>query len=59
RAYIINEGRVLRDGTPRDLINDEMVKRSYLGSMFRGDEFDEHHATRQTTPAGTSEEVTS
>lgn len=40
RAYIINEGKVLREGTPRELINDEMVKRSYLGSMFRGDEFD-------------------
>lgn len=41
RAYIINEGKVFREGTPRELINDEMVKRSYLGSMFRGDEFDE------------------
>lgn len=42
RAYIINEGHVLREGTPRDLINDEMVKRSYLGtSLFRGDEFDD------------------
>jgi lipopolysaccharide export system ATP-binding protein len=41
RAYIIHEGRVLREGTPRELINDEMVKRSYLGSMFRGDEFDQ------------------
>ncbi|MEM1424368.1 MAG: hypothetical protein AAGH64_10240, partial [Planctomycetota bacterium] len=40
RAYIINEGKVLREGTPRELINDELVKRSYLGSMFRGDEFD-------------------
>ena len=41
RAYIINEGRVLREGAPRELINDDLVKRSYLGSMFRGDEFDE------------------
>lgn len=41
RAYIINEGRVLCEGTPRQLINDEVVKRSYTGSMFRGDEFDE------------------
>lgn len=40
RAYIINEGKVLREGTPRELINDDLVKRSYLGSMFRGDEFD-------------------
>lgn len=42
RACIINEGRVLREGTPRELINDDLVKRSYLGSLFRGDEFDDH-----------------
>ncbi len=40
RAYVIEEGHVLRDGTPRELINDEMVRRAYLGSMFKGDEFD-------------------
>ncbi len=40
RAYIIHEGRVLREGPPKDLINDEMVRRVYLGSTFRGDEFD-------------------
>lgn len=40
RAYIIDEGKVLREGTPRELINDPMVKRAYLGSMFKGDEFD-------------------
>lgn len=41
RAYVIDEGRVLREGTPRELINDDLVRRSYLGSLFRGDEFDE------------------
>lgn len=40
RAYIINDGKVLREGTPRQLINDDLVRRSYLGSMFKGDEFD-------------------
>jgi lipopolysaccharide export system ATP-binding protein len=41
RAYIIDSGKVLREGVPRDLINDEMVKKSYLGqNTFRGDEFD-------------------
>lgn len=44
RAYIINEGRVLREGSPKALINDAMVRESYLGSLFRGDEFDDHHA---------------
>lgn len=48
RAYIINEGRVLREGAPRTLINDEMVRRSYLGSMFRGDEFDEPEGSHDT-----------
>ncbi|MBX3353554.1 MAG: LPS export ABC transporter ATP-binding protein [Phycisphaeraceae bacterium] len=41
RAYIIADGKVLREGAPRELINDELVKRAYIGSMFRGDEFDE------------------
>ena len=40
RAYILDSGKVLAEGTPRELINDEQVKRAYLGSLFRGDEFD-------------------
>jgi lipopolysaccharide export system ATP-binding protein len=56
RAYIIDEGRVFAEGLPRDLINDEMVRRVYLGSLFRGDEFDHHPApprasTAPATPA--------
>jgi len=41
RSYIIFEGKVLTEGTPRDLINDPIVRKTYLGSTFRGDEFDE------------------
>ncbi|HEX2839524.1 MAG TPA: LPS export ABC transporter ATP-binding protein [Phycisphaerales bacterium] len=41
RACIIVEGRKLSEGTPRQLINDDTVKRAYLGSLFRGDEFDD------------------
>ena len=41
RAYIIHEGKNLRDGAPRDLINDAIVKEAYLASTFRGDEFDD------------------
>lgn len=41
RSYIIHEGQVIAEGTPRDLINDPKVRRIYLGSTFRGDEFDE------------------
>lgn len=40
RAYIIHDGKVLREGTPRDLINDELVREVYLGRTFKGDEFD-------------------
>jgi lipopolysaccharide export system ATP-binding protein len=41
RALIINEGQVLKEGTPREIINDPMVKAAYLGNTFRGDEFDQ------------------
>ena len=41
RAYILDNGKVFAEGTPRDLINDELVRRVYLGSLFRGDEFDD------------------
>ncbi len=40
RAYVIDEGKVLRQGGPRELINDPIVRRTYLGSLFKGDEFD-------------------
>ena len=40
RSYIMDNGRVLREGTPRELVKDELVKRTYLGHTFRGDEFD-------------------
>lgn len=37
RAYIINEGKILRAGTPGDLGRDEEVKRIYLGEKFSMD----------------------
>ncbi len=40
RALIINEGRVFKEGTPRQIINDPSVRNAYLGNTFRGDEFD-------------------
>lgn len=40
RAYIINNGQVMAEGQPRDLIKDERVRQTYLGQTFRGDEFD-------------------
>lgn len=44
RSYIIHEGKVLREGPPRELINDPLVRETYLGSTFRGDEFDHRAA---------------
>jgi len=41
RALIINDGRVFKEGTPRQIINDPAVRSAYLGNTFRGDEFDE------------------
>ncbi|HWN99849.1 MAG TPA: LPS export ABC transporter ATP-binding protein [Blastocatellia bacterium] len=35
RAYIINDGRIFRAGTPEELTQDEEVKRVYLGENFR------------------------
>jgi len=46
RAFILDAGRVLAEGTPRTLINSDMVRRAYLGSMFRGDEFDDARTPR-------------
>jgi lipopolysaccharide export system ATP-binding protein len=35
RAYIINNGRIFRTGTPEELGNDAEVKKIYLGDNFR------------------------
>lgn len=40
RALIIDAGRVFKEGTPKQIINDPGVRSAYLGNMFRGDEFD-------------------
>jgi len=57
RAYIIDSGKKFAEGKPRDLINDERVRRVYLGTLFRGDEFDEPYDARprlRTPPAPTN-----
>jgi lipopolysaccharide export system ATP-binding protein len=43
-ACIVDSGRVLFRGTPKELINDPRVKQAYLGGLFRGDEFDDQPA---------------
>ncbi len=41
KAYIIDHGRVIGAGTPGEIIRNEVVRKSYLGNTFTGDEFDE------------------
>ncbi|NOX59850.1 MAG: LPS export ABC transporter ATP-binding protein [Planctomycetes bacterium] len=41
RSYIIDEGKELRSGSPAELIRDPLVRKTYLGSTFQGNEFDE------------------
>jgi lipopolysaccharide export system ATP-binding protein len=40
RSYIIHDGKQLAEGSPRDLVRDPLVRKTYLGSSFREDEFD-------------------
>lgn len=35
RAYILSEGKILRSGTPNELVDDAEVRRHYLGERFR------------------------
>jgi len=41
KAYIIDHGRVIGAGPPAEIIRNELVKKSYLGNTFDGDEFDD------------------
>ncbi|MEX0583540.1 MAG: LPS export ABC transporter ATP-binding protein [Sneathiella sp.] len=34
RAYILNEGRVIKEGIPSEIVSDEGVRRVYLGDRF-------------------------
>ena len=40
RSCIIHDGEKLAEGAPPDLVRDPVVRTAYLGSSFRGDEFD-------------------
>ncbi len=41
KAYIIDHGKVIASGHPADIIRNELVRKSYLGHTFKGDEFDD------------------
>jgi lipopolysaccharide export system ATP-binding protein len=40
KAYIIDHGKVIAEGPPAEIIQNEIVRKSYLGNTFAGDEFD-------------------
>jgi lipopolysaccharide export system ATP-binding protein len=40
KAYIMDHGQAIAAGTPREIIQNELVRKSYLGHTFKGDEFD-------------------
>jgi lipopolysaccharide export system ATP-binding protein len=41
KAYIIDHGRVIAEGSPAEIVKNELVRKSYLGHTFKGDEFDD------------------
>jgi lipopolysaccharide export system ATP-binding protein len=41
KAYIIDHGKVIAAGSPAEIVRNEIVRKTYLGSIFAGDEFDE------------------
>lgn len=41
KAYIIDHGNVIGAGSPGEIIRNELVRKSYLGNTFAGDEFDD------------------
>jgi lipopolysaccharide export system ATP-binding protein len=41
KAYIIDHGKVIASGSPAEIVRNEIVRRTYLGSIFSGDEFDQ------------------
>jgi len=40
KAYIIDHGKVIGSGTPAEIIQNQTVKKLYLGNTFTGKEFD-------------------
>ncbi len=39
-AYILNEGKVLAYGPPQELVNDPLVRKTYLGQTFKSHDFE-------------------
>ncbi len=39
RSYILDQGNILCEGRPKELVKNELVRRTYLGQSIRDDEF--------------------
>jgi lipopolysaccharide export system ATP-binding protein len=50
RAYVICEGRILRQGTSRELVGDDVVRRIYLGEKFRMPELESDGSNPEKEP---------
>jgi len=40
RSYIIHDGEALAEGTPAEIVRNPLVRKSYLGSHFRAEDFE-------------------
>lgn len=50
RSYIIDEGRVLRQGTAEELVTDPVVRKTYLGESFTMEEFEQARRSDRPRP---------
>ncbi len=58
KAYIIDHGKVIGAGPPKEIIQNELIRKSYLGHTFKGDEFDEPAGAEQIESNDSPTEVT-
>ena len=40
RSYIVHDGKMLAEGDPKTLVRDPLVRKTYLGSSFRAEDFE-------------------
>ena len=58
RVIALDHGRMVSEGTPREVINDPRVREAYTGNLFRGDEFDDMESVHAAILGGTHRDVT-
>ena len=58
KAYIVDHGKVIGAGPPREIIQNELIRKSYLGHTFKGDEFDAPSEAAQNESNDSPTEIT-